>query len=334
MSHTLLGVDIGASSIKLAQVSGGRAVRLTQAPLPEHLIRENRIVSVEALAQELRQLRKTEHFTARDCALVLPPEAAFVRRITVPYMTVDQLKVNLPYEFHDYLQKDKDLYFYDYAVAEVRQDEDGVPRELELLAAAASKETIAQYRGALRKAGLRLVQAVPAVMTYRNLIRSRQSDRTDAPREYCVVDLGHSGIRVHIYRGAVYDTTRAIDFGGAAMDQLIADACSVDPHVAADYKRVNHDNVHGLPVCQDLYSRIAVEIMRAVNFYGFNTPDADLKDLYLSGGLSRVAPLVAEIKSTLELNIHAIDELLPQGSAVGDAPCASAVGAALQSNGR
>lgn len=185
----------------------------------------------------------------------------------------------------------------------------------------------------LRKAGLKLVQAVPEVITYRNLIRSWQAGKTDVPHEYCVVDLGHSGIRVHIYRGAVYDTTRVIDFGGGAMDQLIADARSVDPHVAADYKLMNHEDVHGLPVCQDLYSRIAVEIMRAVNFYGFNTPDADLKDVYISGGLSKVAPLMEEIKSALELNIHAIEELLPQGAAL-DVPCASAIGAALQSKGR
>lgn len=127
MSQTLLGVDIGANSIKLAQVSGGKAVKLAQAPLPENLIQDHRIISADALAQELWKLRKTERFSAKSCALVLPPETAFVRRISVPYMTVDQLRVNLPYEFHDYIQKDKDLYFYDYAVADVKTDEEGAP---------------------------------------------------------------------------------------------------------------------------------------------------------------------------------------------------------------
>ena len=45
-----------------------------------------------------------------------------------------------------------------------------------------------------------------------------------------------------------------------------------DPHIAANYKRANYSEVQDIQACHDLYNRVAVEIMRAVNFYGFNTP--------------------------------------------------------------
>lgn len=335
MSDRRLGMDIGASGLKLALVAGGRVERLTTAPLPEQLIREGRVVSEEVLSREIKGILKRERIRVRECALALPADTAYVRKVTMPYMTAEHLKLNLPYEFHDYIQSDKSLYFYDYAVLETRTDEDGKPVELELLAAAAPREAIAQYRTALRKAGLKLTIAVPEVLTYRNIIRAYEARTSEHPAEYCIADLGHNAIRIHIYRGAAHETTRVIEFGGRSMDTLIADALNVDPHAAANYKAANYNGVQELPACRDLYSHIALEIMRAVNFYGFNTPDSNLQDLYASGGLSSVPLLMEEIRNTLSLRCHAIESLLPPGAEGEDRlACAAAIGAALQGKGR
>ncbi len=335
MSTTMLGLDVGASALKMALVSGDRVQKAAAEPLPDNLIREDRITSLDAMAHELKDALRRHRITARKCALVLPPESAIVRRITVPYMTVEQLQMNLPYEFHDYIQSDKDLFFYDYAVVETRLGEDGQPRELDLIAAAARRETVAEYRLLLRKAGLKLAVAVPECLTYRNLIRAYERSHPDHPAEYCAVDMGHRAIRMHMYRGTAYETTRVVEFGGAALDALIADAEAVDPHLAAGYKRSNYDGAQEIPACRDLYARIAVELLRAVNFYGFNTPDADLKDVWLGGGLAKVTALTDEIRENLELSVHPVEDLLPAGAESADAAlCAAAAGAALQSGGR
>lgn len=335
MSNTLLGLDIGGSTVKLAVISGGRIQKLATAPLPEHLMRDGRILSADALAGALRTALRAQHIRAKRCALVLPPEAAFVRRITVPYMTVEQLRVNLPYEFHDYIQKEKEQYFYDYAVLDIRKNEAGEPEELELLAAAAPKARVEEYRVALKKAGLKLTLAVPEYLAYRNLIRTYERTQGSHPAEYCIVDMGHNAIRMHMYRGDAYETSRVIEYGGAALDGLIADARSVDPHVAAEDKVANRDGVQELPVCQELYSRIAVEILRAINFYGFNNPDSNLKDLYFCGGLAKIPALMAEIRRAVELELHSVEVLMPDSNSKENSVlCPAAVGAALQSNGR
>lgn len=335
MTNTILGLDVGGSTLKLAVMDRGRVQKLAAEPLPDNLVRDSRIVSTDALAQELRAALHRHRVTVKQCALVLPSAVSFTRKITMPYMTVEQLRVNLPYEFHDYIQNDKDLYFYDYAVVRVRAGEDGVPRELELLAAAVPKAAIAEYRTMLRKAGLKLAVAVPEYLAQRNLIRDYEARESGHPAEYCLVDMGHSAIRVHMYRGAVYETSRVIEYGGASIDALIADAVAVDPHLAADYKLTNYAGAQELPACRELYARIAVEILRAVNFYGFNTPDADLRDIWFGGGLSKVAALMEEIGGTLELKLHRVEELLPGGLEEPCAAlCAAAVGATLQSDGR
>ncbi len=81
------------------------------------------------------------------------------------------IKINLPYEFHDYITEDKDKYFYDYAVINKTSDTDGNLTEMELMAVAAPKETINQYKTLFRRAGLRLTLIAPDYSAIRNIIK-------------------------------------------------------------------------------------------------------------------------------------------------------------------
>lgn len=83
-----------------------------------------------------------------------------------------------------------------------------------------------------------LERAVPACIAYGNLLRAYEAldPQPDHPAEYCIADMGHQSIRLYFYRGSVFETSRIIEYGGQALDALIADAAAVDPHIAANYK--------------------------------------------------------------------------------------------------
>ncbi|MGE4485891.1 MAG: pilus assembly protein PilM [Oscillospiraceae bacterium] len=311
MAKTYTGIDIGSGDIKFAVCSGGSIRRMSSYPLPANLMRDGVIVSPEAMAGVLREAAKAGHINVRDCAVSLPGAVSFFRRFTVPAMTVDQLKLNLPYEFHDFITQEKDKYFYDYAVAGVVKNDDGSPKELDLMAAAAPKATIASYASMLRRAGFRLRIAMPDEFAYANLLREYEK-KNPGKREYCILDLGNAATRVHMFTGPNYETTRIIEYGGAAIDSVIAEICNVDTHVARLYKLANHNGVLNHDVCRGVYQAIAVEVLRAINFYNFNNADSSLTDVYLCGGGALIAPLAETIRSTLELKIHSIAELMPE----------------------
>lgn len=322
MSKTYLGLDIGASAVKLAVVKNGGLRKLCSFVLPENLPKESgRAVLSNELAKELGHFLRRERIAVRKCALVLPPDLALVRRITVPWMTVRNLKVNLPYEFHDYIQKDKNQYYYDYAVVGTRTAESGDLQQLDLMAAVSAKETISGYRAMLRKAGLKLAVAVPEYLTYRNLIADYERVHPDEhPKEYCIADMGYRSIRVHMYRGSIYETTRVIEYGGIFSDL---------PELADGEDPKKED-----PQIQEMYGTVAVEILRAVNFYGFNTPDSDLQDIYFGGVMAKSEALMEIIRDTLKLNIHSVAELLPSKSTEFTELYSAAVGVAMEMNGR
>lgn len=335
---TMLGLDFGASALKWTLMERGSVKQAQELPLPENLTRDSHIGSVQMMGDTLRDSIRKNRVGRKPCAVVLPAENVIVRHLTMPYMTVDQLVLNLPYEFHDFIKDEKENYFFDYAVVGVHKDENNSPTELELLAAAVRRDVIARCRQTLHRAGLKLERAVPACIAYGNLLRAYETlaPQPDHPAEYCIADMGHQSIRLYFYRGSVFETSRIIEYGGQALDALIADAAAVDPHIAASYKRANYSEVQDIPACRDLYNRVAVEIMRAVNFYGFNTPNSDLQDIYFTGGLARLTAMTQEITNTLSLNVHQLDELMPDSLAGPHTvdSCPVILGALLQGDGK
>ena len=322
MSHSSasIGIDIGSSDIKFALCSGGSLKRLAIEPLPDNLLREGRIVSTEAMSIFLREAVKKHRITGRRCAVVLPGAVAFSKTVTMPVMSVEQLQLNLPYEFRDYISLEKDKYFYDYALLEPISEKADSSAQMHLMAAATLKSTIADYSAMLQRAGLKLTSAAPEECAYMSLLRRYQEANHIPPQEYCIIDLGHSATKVHIFSGHRFEVTRVIDYGGAMMDSLLSENMNIDAHIAKNYRLTNYDNLLESEVLLNLYRSVAIEIMRAVNFYGFNNPTSQLKNAYLSGGGALNPFLVEQIRNETSLELHEVTELLPPSAQTLDTP--------------
>lgn len=92
-------------------------------------------------------------------------------------MTEKELRLNLPYEFRDYISQGKDRYVYDYAMLGMRNDADGQPEGMDLLAVAAPKRSHRRlYRDVPSRRYLKLKVALPEQAAYQEP-RGRQSSR-------------------------------------------------------------------------------------------------------------------------------------------------------------
>lgn len=311
MAKAVLGIDFGTNDLKLALVKGKEVRKTAVASVPQNLVKNGWVVSVEAMGELLRTTMRKNHIRCSRGAVVLSGDSVYVRTMTTPLMTADQLVYNLPYEFKDYITDEPKNYAFDYAmlstVKELESRTEG-PRTMELMAAAVPKTMIEDASQILRKAGLKLVKAAPAVSAYISLIRA-QGGGPD--REYCLLDLGYSAIRMYMFKGERHMVTRELESGFSALDQTIAEAYNVDVHLAHTYFIEDFDECQTKECCMEVYRSIAVELMRALNFYRFSNPDSQLTDLWLLGGGS-VIPLLREvIETTLDMTIHSARELLP-----------------------
>ncbi|MCR5138181.1 MAG: pilus assembly protein PilM [Oscillospiraceae bacterium] len=333
MAKSILGIDIGYDSMKLALVKGGKVKKSAEVPMPKNLLRAGRVVSTESMGELIRTTMKQYGIRCPRAALVLPNEAVFVRNVLMPVMTADQLKYNLPFEFRDYITEELKNYVFDYAMISTAEeikaatraskaakeagdgDETAAGSSMELIAVAAQQSLIEDAREYTRKAGLKLVKAAPTVSCYQALIRARTVPG-GPPEEYCILDLGYQAIRMYMFRGERHIVTRELEVGLRSLISAIADAASVDEHLAHTYLLENYQDWQNNPVCQNAYENISVELIRALNFYRFSNPDSRLEDLYLTGGGSMIRPLRKVIADTVGIRVHAPVELVPDGADV------------------
>lgn len=324
MAKTILGIDIGHDQLKLALVRGDRVMKTALAQMPENLLRQGRITSVESMGELIRATMKQNGIRANRAALVLPNETVYVKNVEVPLMTVEQLEYNLPFEFKDYITGELKEYVFDYAVLTRPDDEkaDGDDAEgeegasIELMAVGALRAVIEDSRDALRKAGLKLTLCAPAISSYINLLRARHGSLPAESEEYGVLDLGFGAIRMYMFNKDQHVATRVLETGLNTLDSVIADAYGVDVHLARTYLTSNFENCQDREECHTAYENIAVELMRVLNFYRFSNPNSALGDLWLCGGGAVIRPLTDAIGEMLNIQLHPATELVPGGEGV------------------
>ena len=328
MAKTILGVDFGYDSLKLALVSGKQVRKTAVIPMPNNLIREGRIISSETMGELIRKTMKEHGIRCGQAAVALANETVFIRSVTMPLMTIDQLNYNLPFEFRDYITDEMKDYLFDYAVvsttegsSESEGEAEGGDGEhsgpiMELMAVAAPKSLLEESREALHRAGLKMVKAAPTVCAYQSLIRAIGKKDEEKPQEYCILDLGYQSIRMYMFREDRHMVTRVLEIGMSSLDQVISEAYSVDVHLAHTYLISNYEDCQSKEYCMNAYGNMTVELMRALNFYRFSNPDSHLEDIWICGGGACIKPLQQTIAETLDMKIHPAGELIPGGAAV------------------
>lgn len=346
MAIGCLGIDIGSSSVKIAERTKSGTFKLFSEPMPENMVNEGQVLSLEAMSGFIKETLKKNHISEKQCSIILPDTLVFTRKLVMPVMNAEQMKVNLPYEFHDFISDDKNKYVYDYAVLEVNETDGN--KEIEIMAAAALKSTIADYEGMLKRAGLKLSVAIPSVMAYTNLLYQLEdnSEKDDfklkedslnigeenKKKEYCFIDLGHTKCRIQIFDGHKLSASRTLDYGLSMLDLAIADTENIDVHIAKNYKESNRNGILNNEACMNVYSSIAVEVMRAINFYRFNNQQSNLSNAFVCGGGGMIEPLINALVDNTGLEIHSADDILSNiGNFDKDGEIfVCAVGAAIQ----
>ena len=134
--------------------------------------------------------------------------------------------------------------------------------------------------------------------------------------EFGILDLGYNAITMYMYKQDRHIATRAFDIGLSSLDSIIADKYGVDRHLAHAYILKNYENCLAAEECSTFYDNVAVELMRAINFYEFSNQDSSLNDMWICGGGAVNEPLLRTIYETLEMNLHSSQELLPGGNTV------------------
>ena len=312
MPKNITAFDIGESQVKVVSLAGGFVKRAEVLELPDNVVAGGTVVSMDALADFLREKKPGRG----RAGVILPDRLVFRRNVTVPPMTDAQLSYNLPFEFKDYLTQEKGRYFFDYAIQGLEKDDEGQVEGMELFACATLKTTIEDYRNMFRRAGFNMKLALPEECAFGNLAKFHARQNPGHDGDVCIVDIGYRGTRMYIYREGQFRTRRAVDLGLWDLVQQLSADRGVDAHMAHTHLLSDYQQAQNQEAAQELYNRMAVEIMKAVNFYNYNNREQTLRGVYLCGGGAALEPLKRVISQVTDLELWDIAELLPGGDKI------------------
>ncbi len=299
-----LGIDIGEYSMKCCLVNNGRIEKYFLAPLPENMVKDGMIAFWDACADFIRQQLKEHNMRCRDLFMTVPTNGCFFRVLNMPVMNVQQLMLNLPYEFRDYISEQADDYYFDYAVLS-RND-----KEMQLMTAAMRKELIEKYRAMAKQAGLQLRVLLPQALCYQRLLQS-QLDAEGLKKDYALLNIDDDEVQIHFLPKGIYETSRSLTPGLISLSRKAAEHTELSPALIRQRLFEGILDEYRNPALQEDYEALAVQIMRVMNFYSFNNPQNGIEALYYFGDGAHLTPFIEALREQLDLPVLPMTDLFP-----------------------
>jgi type IV pilus assembly protein PilM len=149
----LLGLDIGASSVKAVQLSrAGRAYELTHlgmAPLSPEAIVDGVIMDGSSVISAIQQIYQEHGIKTRDVAVAVSGNSVIVKKIKVQQMTEEELTASIQWEAEQYIPFPIEDVHLDFQILEPRGG-----AEMDILLVAVKKDVMNDYLTVISSAGL------------------------------------------------------------------------------------------------------------------------------------------------------------------------------------
>lgn len=243
--ESVLGIDIGTSSIKLVQIAEkkGSAVletygEIALGPYNEAEVGQSVNPSVEKVTEALTDLIREANVTSKIGGIGVPLSASLISLITLPTKNQDELASMIPIEARKYIP---------VPISEVSLDWFVIPEsEAEFLSAAGRTRTpnatdvllVAIHNSALTRfdAIVKGASLNPRFYEIEPFSMSRASyEHTTAPT--MVIDFGASGTRVYVIEFGIIDVSHTINRGGQDITRSLASSLSLTFTEAEKMKR-------------------------------------------------------------------------------------------------
>jgi type IV pilus assembly protein PilM len=307
----LVGVDIGASSIKVVQLRESRkklqVIRSGWAPLPPQTIIDGHVMNSSAVTEALGRVFRDAKIQQRDVAIGVYGQSVIVRKITVPMMTTAELDEQIHWEAEQHIPFDIKLMSIDYEVLRQRPD----AGQMDLLLVAAKKDEINDYAAILREAKLRPVVVDINAFTIQNIFDHQNGLPPEAT--IALLNVGAAVSSLNIVAKGVSAFTREITNAGNTITEEIRKALSCSYEQAEAYK-------HGggatqivpqevTQIINQACQALAGEIQRSLDFYLATSGEQEISKIYISGGSAYLAPLAQAIERRARVPVELFDPM-------------------------
>lgn len=321
-SPPLIGVDISSSSVKMVELSlvdiesqTYRIERYAIESMPADAMLDGAIENMKVVSECLRRGWKRMGTRQKNVVLALPATDVITKKIVVPDgQREDDLVFQVENEASQYIPFPLDEVDLDFQVTRPVPDN---PEEVEVLIAASRKEKVEDRVAVALAAGLKTVimDVEPYAAHAAFELTLSQLPGGGKDQIMALVDIGATIMKINVLLNGESLYTRDQPFGGNQLTQEIHNQFNLSMEDSEAAKRSgNLPQNYKADVLQPFCETLAIEVMRAIQFFYTSTQYTEVNYIFIAGGCAVIPGLDAIIAtrtqvSTLVVNPFSTMEL-------------------------
>jgi len=345
VAKTRIGVDIGSTAVRVAEVVPGDVpvvIRAAQTPLPPGAVENGEVRQPELVAQTLRELWGMSGVKGKQVHLGVGNQRMVVREVALPWLPEKELRDSLGFQVQEFIPMSVDEAVLDFdPLGEVDQ---GGRRMLRILLVAAHK---AMIDALVQAAILAKLEPVGIDLSPFAIVRAvgttDEALDLDHPGDEAVLDVGAHVTTICVHERGVTRFVRILPSGGHDITLAISRGLGVDEDVAEQLKR--GQEVEGGPSLDDV-RRVATtrvgsfidEIRSSLEFYAAQIPGAKIAGVLTVGGGSKLDGFLEVLRERIPVpvergrvfeKVKSELDLTPEAQEEAEPVLAAAVGLAI-----
>jgi len=303
-SKNLVGLDIGSSAIKLAEIvetsKGLILSRFSQIPLAKGVIVDGAPVEHQELAQKIKQLFKQSGCKRKSIVTSLSGHSVIIKKVTFPSMDEMELRDLIKDEAGKYLPFDSmETVSYDF---QVLGENEFNPNQMDVIIVAAKNEIVNSYADAIQQAGY-----LPVIMDVDSFALETMCEENYAFEDnemVVLVNIGASITNINVLRGGTSVFTRDFMLAGNSITEALGQKMGV---AFEEAERIKIEGPNGGVATEKEFwesilhyaEPICAEIERSVDYFRSTYGGEYLRRILLSGGSARIPGLVSDLTHRL-----------------------------------
>jgi type IV pilus assembly protein PilM len=243
VAPSCLGVDIGTTSIKIAEIAKteGQWPKLVNYGILEsygHLERLNSAIQTSSLkmaeketAAFLKTLVKKMGVGAREAAASIPTFSSFITLLETPIMSEIDTAKAMTYQIQQYVPLPKEEVEIEWIKIGEREDETQKTRKQQILLILIPKESIQRYQNVFKLAGLNLrFLEIESLSLARALIG-------ELPETTLIADIGALYTNIAVIDKGFLKYNAQTDFSGNSLTRAVANGLKISVRRAEEIKK-------------------------------------------------------------------------------------------------
>src|SRR5579862_3297307 len=308
-AKTIVGLDVGSSSIKAVELKRSRGgiqvAHLGVEPLASDIVVDSMIVDSGTVSSAIAKIFNENLIKSRSVATSVSGHSVIVKKISLPPMSDQELAETIQKEAAQHIPFDIADVSIDYQVL----SEDGAGPQMDVLLVAVKKDKILNYTNVLSMAG-----KTPSVVDIDAfaLQNCYEYNYEPAPGStVALLNLGASVMNINIVKGTTPLFTRDVSVGGHQYTDSLQkelDLSFDDAEALKLGKKVGTVSEDAkLPILQQVTEIIVLEIQKTFDFFRATAAGEHIEKIFLAGGCSKVPGLMESLRQEFSLPVEELN---------------------------